>query len=118
MSSLFPGDAADRQGKLDVGQDALVRDQVVGLEDEADRVIAVGIPVSVLVILGRDVVDDQVAVIVAVEAADDVQKGRLARTGRSEYCDEFVIAKIERHVVERLLDEVSGLVSLGNVPYF
>ena len=49
-----------------------MRDQVVGLEDKADRVIAVGVPVAVLVVFGRDAVDDQIAFIVAVQTADDV----------------------------------------------
>ena len=78
LLALVGGDAADGQRQFHVLQDCLVGDQVIGLEDKAHRVIAVGIPVPVSVFLRGDAVDDQVARVVAVETADDIEKGRLA----------------------------------------
>ncbi len=56
--------------------------QVVALEDKADRVVPVGIPVAVLILFRGNAVDDQIAAVVAVEAADDIQKRRLSGTAR------------------------------------
>ncbi len=72
-----------------------MRDEVVALEDETDRVIAVGVPVAVLVILRRAAVDDEVAVGVAVKAANDVQKRRLATTRRPQNGDKLVLAEFQ-----------------------
>ena len=69
------------EGQLHVGQHRLVGDQVVALEDEADGVVAVGIPVPVRVLLGGDAVDDEIAAVIAVQTADDVQQGGLAGAG-------------------------------------
>ena len=78
LAALGARDARQGQGQLDVRQDALVRDQVVGLEDEADAIVAVGIPVARLVVLRRNAVDDEVSALEAVEATDDVEHRRLA----------------------------------------
>lgn len=43
--------------------------EVVGLEDESDAVVAECVPVAILVFLGRDAVDDEVARVVVVEPA-------------------------------------------------
>lgn len=56
--------------------------EVVGLEDESDAVVAECVPVAILVFLGRDAVDDEVARVVVVEPADDVEQRRLPRTRR------------------------------------
>ena len=50
-------------------------------------------------IVDTPAVHDEIAVIVAVEPADDVEEGRLSRTGRSQHADEFAIAEIDTHVV-------------------
>ena len=66
-------DIGDGQSEFHVAEDALVRDEIVVLEHETDRVVAVGVPVFVFVFFGRDTVDDEVAGIIPVESADDVQ---------------------------------------------
>ena len=58
LPPLLPMHARDGQGQLHVGQDALVGDQVVTLKDEAHGVVAVGVPVTVLVLFGGGAVDD------------------------------------------------------------
>ena len=78
LASLGARDARQGQGQLDVRQHGLVGNQVVGLEDEADAVVAVGVPVAGLVVLCRNAVDDEVAALEAVEATDDVEHRRLA----------------------------------------
>ena len=57
-----------------------MRDQVVGLENEANAVVAVGVPIARLVVLRRDSVDDQVTTLEAVQAANDVEHRRFTRT--------------------------------------
>ena len=56
-----------------------MRDQVIALEHETDRVVTVGIPVAVLIFFRGDAVDDQVAAVIAVEAADDIKERRFSR---------------------------------------
>ena len=47
-----------------------MRDQVIGLEDKTDRVVAVGVPVAILVVSGGDVIDYQITFIISVQSAD------------------------------------------------
>ena len=85
-------DAGDRQCQLDIGQYSLVRDQVVALEHESDRVIPVGIPVAVLVLLCGDAVDDHIPAVVAVQSSYNIQKRRLPRPAGTENGDEFIVS--------------------------
>ena len=57
---LRRGYAREGQGQLHVGEHGLVRDQVIGLKNEADGVVAVGIPVAVRKILCGLAVDHQI----------------------------------------------------------
>ena len=118
LAALGTRDARQGQGQFDVSQDALVGDQVVGLEDEADAVVAVGVPVPGLVVLRGDAIDDEVATLEAVEAADDVEHRRLARAGLAEHGDELVVTERHRDLVERHLHQVGGLVGLDNLLEF
>ena len=92
-----------------------MRDQVVGLEDEADAVVAVGVPVAGFVVLRRNAVDDQVAALEAVEAANDIEHRRLTGAGLAQHCHELVITKRYRDLVERHLHEVGGLIGLDDL---
>ena len=109
-------DAGQRQRELDVGEHRLVRDEVVALEDESDAMVAVGVPVLVGVVLGRDAVDDDVARVGMVKAAEDVEHRGLARAGGAQHGHELVIPKRHRHVVQRDLREAGRDVSLADVP--
>ena len=51
LAAFASGDTREGQRQLNVGQDGLVRDQVVGLENEANAVVAVGVPIAGLVVL-------------------------------------------------------------------
>ena len=78
LPAFTAGDAADGQRQFDIGQDRLMGNQIVTLEDKADRVVAVAVPVAVLVAFRGDPVDDQVAAVIPVQTADNVQKRGLA----------------------------------------
>ena len=107
--------AGDGQRQFHIGQDGLVGDQVVALEDEAHRVVAVGVPVAVVVLFGRDAVDDQIAAVIAVQAADDVQQRGLAGTGRPQDGDKLIVAEAQVHMVQRLLHQAAGFVLFADL---
>ena len=115
LPTLGAGHAGKCEGQLDVFQDGLVRDKVVGLEHEADAVVAVRVPIAVLVLACGHTVDEQVSVVVMVKAADDVEHGGLARARRPQHRHELVVAKGHRHMVERGLREVRSGVGLAHV---
>jgi len=60
-TAFFFRHAGESQCQLDIGQDALVRNQIIALEKQTDGMIAVSIPVTVTVLLRRDSVDIQIA---------------------------------------------------------
>ena len=110
LSALFSGNAADGQRQLDVLQDRLVGDQVIGLKDETDRVIAVGVPIAVLVFLGRNAVDDQIAGVIAVQPSYDVEEGGLAGSAGSQDRHELVVPEVQGDVVKGDLFVSAGIV--------
>ena len=112
---LAAGDAADRQGKLHVREDVLVRDQIVALEDEADRVIAVGIPIAGRIFFRGDPVDRKLAAVIAVQTADDVQQRGLARAAGAENRHEFVVPQVQTDPVQGSLYQRAGLIDLSDV---
>ena len=94
------GYAGEGQGKLDVRQHGLVRDQVVVLEHEAHRMVAVGVPIGVAVEFGRNAADDEVARRVVVEPADDIQERGFPASGGTQNRDELVLAERDRDPLE------------------
>ena len=95
-------DARDRQCQLHIRQNRLVGDQVIGLKDKADGVVAVGVPVGVRELSGGAPVDDQVSRAEAVQAADDVQQCRLAAAGVAQDRDKLALTKFEVDSLERV----------------
>ena len=87
-------------------------DEVVALEHEADGVVAVGVPVAVGVLFGGDAVDDEVAAVVPVQTADDVQQGGLAGAAGAKDGDELAVAEAQADLVKGCLDQVAGFVLL------
>ena len=114
-AALSARHARDGQGQFDVGEDGLVGDEVIALEHEADGVVAVGVPVPVGVAAGGDAVDDELAAVVAVEAADDVEQRGLARAAGAEDGDKFAVAQVEADPVERCLCQIAGGVFLFDI---
>ena len=115
VPSLRLADAGDGQRKFYICQDRLVRDQVIALEYEADRMVPVRIPVPVLIFLCRDPVDDQVPAVIAVQSSDDIQKRRLARAARTQDGDEFIIPEIQAYPVQRFLDQAACAVLFADI---
>ena len=82
-----------RECQLDVAKDALVRDQVVALEDKTDAVVSVGVPVTIGVLGGVDPINNERARIIAIQAADNVEHCGFATTGWAEYRHELVVSE-------------------------
>ena len=117
-AALCARDARQGERQFHVRQDGLVGNEVVGLEDESDAVVAECVPVAILVFLGRDAVDDEVAALEAVEASDDVEHRRLAGARLAQNSDELVVTERHRDLVERHLHQVGGLVGLDDLLKF
>ena len=115
LAALGAGDAGDGQREFDIRQNRLVRDEVIALEDKADRVVAVGVPVAVGVLFGRYAVYDKVAAVVAVQPADNVEQRRLAGAGRPEDGDELAVAEAHIHMIERFLHQRTGAVFFADL---
>ena len=86
--------------------------QIVALEDEADGVVSVRIPITAFVFFGGDRIDDQIAAVILVKTADDVEQGGFARSARAENCHKFIVSKIERYTVERRLCQLACRVTV------
>ena len=110
--ALGPGDAGDGQGQFHVGQHRLMGNQVVALEHKAYGVVAVGVPVPVGVLLGGDAVDDQVAAVVAVQTADDVQQRGLAGAAGAKNRHKLVVPQVQTDIIQRVLYQLAGFVFL------
>ena len=64
---------------------------------------------------GRDAVDDQVAAVIAVQSADDIEECGLSRTAGTEDGHELVVPQIQRDVVEGNLLEAARDVFFVNI---
>ena len=118
FAALGPPDARERESELNVRKDTLVGDEVVALENETDAVVAVAIPVAVLEVFRRDTVDDEVAGIEMVEAANHVEHRGFAGSGLAEDRDELVVTKRDAHAGKRDLGKGTRRVGLGDVVQF
>ncbi|MNN88872.1 hypothetical protein D3C81_2066100 [compost metagenome] len=68
-------------------------DQVIALEDKAHAIIAVSIPIAVLEGLGGGAVDDQIAAVILVQTADQIQTGGFAGAAGSQDGNKFILAE-------------------------
>ena len=109
------GDTRERERQFDVGKHGLVGDQVIALKDEADGMVAVGIPIGVAVTLGRNAVDHKVAACVLVKTADDIEQGGFTAARRTEDRNELVFTEVDRDAVEGAHVAVAYVVVLDNV---
>ena len=112
LAALGMPHARERKRQLHVFQNALMRNEVIALEHKADTIIAIGIPIAVVEVLGRDAVDQQIARIEMVESTDDVEHRSFTRTRGTQNGYELVIAKRQAYAVERYLRK-----RLRNVPF-
>ena len=107
--------AGQRERQLHVGQRVLVRDQVVVLKHEPHGMVAVAVPIGVPELLGRPAGNGEVAGIIPVQSADDVQQRRLAAAGRAEDRNKFVPAKSNTDPAQRLHARVARLIGFYDV---
>ena len=112
LATLGMPHARERERQLHVFQNGLMRNEVIALEHKADAVVAVGIPIAIVKVFGRNTVDQQVARIEMIEPTDNVEHRSFARPRRSQNGHELVIAKRQAHAVERHLRK-----RLRNVPF-
>ncbi len=115
LAALVSRNAGNGQRQLHIGEHRLMGDEMVTLKHKADGVVAVGIPVSVLILFGRDAVDDQIAGIVTVQAADDIQKGGFSRTAGPQNGNKFIVPQIQTHIPQCVLYQFTGFVLLRDM---
>ena len=104
--------ARERQRQLNVFQNGLMRNEVIALEHKADAVVAIGIPIAIVKVLGRDAVDEQVAGIEMIKSTDNVEHRGFTRARGAQNGHELVIPKRQAYAVERHLGK-----RLRNVPF-
>ena len=102
LFALLARDARDGERELHVAEHRLMRDEVVALEDKADAVIAVDVPIAVFEVPRGLALDDEVARGVLIEPADDVEEGGFSAARRAQNAHELVGAEVEAHPFERV----------------
>ena len=107
--------ARQRERELHVGQDRLVRDEVVALEDEAHAVIAVRVPLRIRIVAGRGSIHHDIARVGVVEAAQYVQERGLTGARWAQNRHELALPEGDGDAVQGALDQVPGLICLGDV---
>ena len=71
-------DSGYGQSQFHIGQNCLMRNQVVTLKYEAYGMIPVGIPVPVFIFLCGNPVDDQISAVIPVQPPDNIKKRGLS----------------------------------------
>ena len=104
---LCPGDARDGQRQFHIGQNRLVRYQIVALKYKSNGVIAVGIPIPIRILFCGNSIDDQIAAVIAVQPADHVQKRSLTGTAGAKDRNKFIFPQIQAHTVQRGLNQIA-----------
>ena len=94
LAALALAHTRERERQLHVAQYRLVRNEVIALEDKADGVVAVAVPVGVGKVLRRLAVDDEIAARIVVETADDVEHRCLAAARMAEDGDKLALAEL------------------------
>ena len=112
LTTLHP---AVRQRQFDIGQGRRARDEVEGLEDEADAVIAHDRQLVVVQITHVEAVEEIATAGGDIEGADDVHESRLARTGCTHDGDVFAVLDRQIHTVEGPNLGITASVDLADV---
>ena len=71
------------------------------MEDKADPVISVNVPIPIGEIFRGFPLDHEIALGVVIESADDIQEGRFTATRLPKNTDEFVLTETQAHAFER-----------------
>ena len=113
--TFAPGDAGVDQGELDVALHVKARQEIEGLENEADAAVAqtgqtVGASGADILTGHGDAAGGR-----GVEAADEVHKGRFSAAARAGDSDKLAGIDAEAHAIERGDRVGSGAVNLVHV---
>ena len=73
LAALGMPHTRERKRQLHVFQDGLMWDKVIALEHKADAVVAIGIPIAITEVLGRNAIDEQVARIKVIKSTNNVE---------------------------------------------
>ena len=115
LPALLRADAADGQRQFNIGQHVLMRDQVIALEHKAHRMIAVAVPILVGVLAGGAILDDQIALGIAVQPADDIEQGGFAAARRTENGHKLVFAEGNIDPLQGVYGKFTGNIILADV---
>ena len=102
LDSLLFTDACDSERKLNVTEHGLVRDEVVALEDEADSVVTVNVPISIAVELCALAVYNEIARGVVIKTANDIEQRSLSAARCTENRYELVVTERDIYSAERV----------------
>ena len=114
-SALTAGYTADGQRQFHIGQNRLVRDQIVALEHKTDCMVPVGIPVPVFVLSRGDTVDNQISAVIAVQTADNIQKCCLSGSAGTENGNKLVVSQIQTYMIQCFLNQCTRFVLFTDV---
>ena len=92
-----------------------MHNEVVALKYKADRVIAVGIPISIGKLLRRAPVDGKVAAGVTVKTADDVKQRGLSAPRRAKNRYKFMLSEVDADTAQRGDCRISRNIGFYNV---
>ncbi len=88
---------------------------MIALENEAYRMVAVGIPVAVGKFLCGRALDYKVARGIFVKPADNVQKRGFSAPRSTEYGNKLVFAEVDAYAFKRLHGAARHLIFLFNI---
>ena len=77
-----------------------MRNQVIALENETDRMISVSVPVSVLILFCGYAIDNEVSGRIVVKTADNIQHCGLTASGMTKNSNKLVITECNINSVE------------------
>ena len=100
-AALISGNARDRQCELHVFENGLMGDQVIALEDKANAMVTVNVPISVLKGARASSADGKIARRIVIQSSDDVQQRGLSASGGAEDRNELVLTEAKRHSAKR-----------------
>ena len=114
-AALTPGNTGDGQRQFHIGKNRLMGNQIVTLENEADGVVAVGIPIPVGILPGGDAVDDQIAAVISIQTAHHIQQRGLAGAAGAQNGNKFIVPEVQADPIQGRLDQFTGHIFLSNL---
>src|ERR1700686_2912924 len=114
LLALRRGELGQQQGQFDIAFGAQHRHQVVELEHEADVVCAPARELAAGELVDAAAADHDLPGARPIETADQIEKRRLARAGRTHQRDEVALGNVQSEAVQDLDFLLAALVHLGD----